>query len=129
MREKDRTLFRHSYLMLCCFRTWLTPEIAIDIPGKFDLDDLARSHQTLKSGGQSGNRNLEILCQTGRIGVDSLREIDLEKLVEGLVQRQTLCSGNLVGILFAHQRMVHGIALGEKDFSQQQVCLQFFYGL
>ncbi len=57
--------------------------MAIDVPGKWDLDDLVRSHEALKSGGQSGYGNLEILCQDGRIGVDSLGEIDLEKLVEG----------------------------------------------
>src|SRR5258708_21466820 len=118
-----------SYLMLCCFRTRLTPEIVINVPGKFDLDDLVRRYQTLKSGGQSGNRNPQILCQASWIGVDSLGEVDLKKLVESLGKFQTLCRSNQIWVLFSHQRMVHGITLGEKDFRQQQMGPQLLHGL
>src|SRR5438034_3139810 len=105
------------------------PHIAANVPGKWQRDNLARGHQSLKSSVQSRRRKLEVPGKDGRIGVDSLGEVDLEELLESLVQRQALCGGYQVRILFSYQRVMHGIALAQKDFGQQQVRLQFLYSL
>src|SRR6266699_362657 len=120
---------RVSFLLLRYRCGSFIPHIAANFPGKWYLDSLALGHQSLKSSVQSCCGNLESPGKHRRIGVDSLGEVDLEEPVESLVQQQALCSGNPVRILFSYQRVMHCIALAQKDFGQQQVRLQFLHSL
>src|SRR6266705_5008863 len=96
---------RVSFLLLRYLCSSFIPHIAANFPGKWHRDNLAHGHQSLKSSVQNCRSNLEIPGKHRRIGVDSLGEVDLEEPVESLVQRQALCSGNQVRILFSYQRV------------------------
>src|SRR5260221_11920128 len=105
---------RVSFLILRYRCSSFIPHIAANFPAKWHRDNLAHGHQSLKSSVHSCCGNLEIPGKHGRIGVESLGEVDLEELGESLAQRRGLSTGSRVGILFSYQRVRHASARATK---------------
>src|SRR6478672_7348664 len=66
-----------------------------------------RREETFQSGTEFGFRDTEMFRQRSRGGVDSVRQVDSEHLVQGVLARQSLSRRDLLRIADADKRVRH----------------------